>query len=71
MTQDDVSRPKRIEGGFKNTILGRALRKAGTALDFSQDELLEWEKLPRNVRRRMGAEEIAQWRRTLKDRDKS
>ena len=70
MTQDDGSRPRRMDGGFKNTILYRALHKVSAALDFSQEELLEWEKLPRGVRRRMGAEEIAEWRRKLKDRAK-
>ena len=52
-----------MSGGFKSTILYRWLRKAGEATDFSQEELLDWEKLPREVRRKMSAEDLAAWRR--------
>jgi len=61
-----MERPKSVGDALKKTILYRGLRRAGEVTDFSQEELAAWEKLPAKVRRRMSADEIAEWRRQLK-----
>jgi len=61
-----MERPKSVGDALRMTILHRGLRKVGEVTDFSQEELAAWEKVPAKVRRKMSADEIAEWRRRLK-----
>jgi len=38
----------------------------GQAIDFSQEELIDWMNLPPTERRRMSAEDIKHWRQRRK-----
>ena len=58
-----MERPKSFKDALKNTILARALKKASKEMSMDQDELVKWGKLPRSVRMKMSADDIAEWRR--------
>jgi len=58
-----MERPKNVKDALKNTILARALKKASQEMSMDQDELDKWGKLPRSVRTKMSADDVAEWRR--------
>ncbi len=61
-----MQRPKSLKDAMKNTILHRAMKHASQVMDMDQDEIVKWGKLPRRVRQRMNADDIAEWRRQNK-----
>ena len=58
-----MERPKSFKDALKNTILARTLKKASQEMSMDQDEIDKWEKLPRSVRMKMSADDVAEWRR--------
>jgi len=58
-----MERPKSFKDALKNTILARTLKKASQEMSMDQDELDKWGKLPRSVRMKMSADDVAEWRR--------
>jgi hypothetical protein len=58
-----MERPKSFLEAFKNTILARALKKASQEMSMDQDQIVKWGKLPRSVRMKMSADDVAEWRR--------
>ncbi len=61
-----MQRPPSFKEATKNTILYRAMKHASQVMDMDQDEIVKWRKLPRRVRQRMSANDIAEWRRQNK-----
>ena len=58
-----MERPKSFKDALKKTILARALKKASREMSMDQDEIVKWGKVPRSVRMKMSADDIAEWRR--------
>ena len=58
-----MQRPRSFKDAIGNTILVRALKKASRVKSMNQDEIGKWGKLPRSVRMKMSADDVAEWRR--------
>jgi hypothetical protein len=61
-----MQRPSSFKDALKNTILFRAMKKAAAVGEMDQDEITRWAKVPRRVRQKMSAEDVAVWRRQNK-----
>jgi hypothetical protein len=61
-----MRRPRGFKEAIQSTILARALKKASQVMSMDQDELGKWRKVPRSVRQKMSADDVAEWRRQNK-----